>query len=113
MTARTLCAVLVALALLETRAPAMPARADGGALYFPATGHSLTDGQGFLSFWRAHDGERLLGFPVAEPIATDGGTAQYFERGRLEQTADASTGATNVRTGQVGAEYAEALWKRF
>src|SRR5512132_896907 len=113
MTARTLCAVLVALALLETRAPAMPARADGGALYFPATGHLLTDDQGFLSFWRAHDGERLLGFPIAEAAVDAAGAAQYFERGRLEQQVDPASGASLVRTAAVGSEYAQALWRRF
>ena len=76
-------ASVVLLALLALLA-APAARAQSGALYFPATGHFLTDDQGFLSFWRAHDGERLLGFPIAEASVGEGGAAQYFERGRLE-----------------------------
>ena len=113
MTARFSRAWLALLIALAGLSAAATARADGGALYFPATGHSLADDQGFLSFWRARDGERLLGFPLSEPIADEGVTVQYFERGRLEQVVDAATGASQVRTGRVGAEYAEALWKRF
>jgi len=89
------------------------ARAQSSALYFPATGHHLTDNQGFLSFWREHNGERLLGFPLTEALRTDAGMAQYFERGRLERQTDPATGAGQVRTGRVGAEYAEALWRSF
>jgi lipoprotein-anchoring transpeptidase ErfK/SrfK len=102
--------LLLALLLLA-QAPA--ARAQSGPLYFPATGHYLTDDQGFLSFWRAHDGERLLGFPIAEAVAIEGGAAQYFERGRLEQQIDPASGAGVVRTAAVGTEYAQALWRRF
>jgi hypothetical protein len=109
--ARYVASLLLALLLVLAGAPL--ARAEGGALYFPATGHSLTDDQGFLSFWQAHGGERLLGLPISEATDVDGLTAQYFERGRLEQVVDAATGAAQVRTGRVGAEYAEALWKQF
>src|SRR5262245_49364869 len=103
--------VLLALLLALLAAPA--ARAQSSALYFPATGHHLTDEQGFLSFWRAHDGERLLGFPITEAIISDTGAVQYFERGRLEQTIDQASGVGQVRTGSVAAEYVEALRRRF
>jgi lipoprotein-anchoring transpeptidase ErfK/SrfK len=108
---RATAGLLMALLLLALAAPV--ARAQGGPLYFPATGHFLTDDQGFLSFWRAHDGERLLGFPIAETNLAEGGAAQYFERGRLEQQIDAASGASVVRTAAVGSEYAQALWRRF
>jgi lipoprotein-anchoring transpeptidase ErfK/SrfK len=104
--AYALCCVLLALSAVTV------ARAQAAALYFPATGHHLTDEHGFLSFWRAHDGERLLGYPVTEPLTVDQQPVQFFERGRLEVVADAA-GAARVQTGQVGAEYAAALWKRF
>ncbi len=103
-------ALLLAIVLAAGAAPA--AHAEGSPLYFPATGHSLTDEYGFLRFWHEHDGARLLGAPVAEPLTLSGGVAQYFERGRLEQQAGPD-GSTRVSTGRVGAEYAEALWKRF
>jgi lipoprotein-anchoring transpeptidase ErfK/SrfK len=103
----------LALALLLSLLPTSFARAQGGPLYFPATGHYLTDDQGFLSFWRAHDGERLLGFPIAEASVAEAGAAQYFQRGRLEQQVDPASGASVVRTAAVGTEYAQALWRRF
>jgi lipoprotein-anchoring transpeptidase ErfK/SrfK len=89
------------------------AHAQSNALYFPTTGHHLTDNQGFLSFWQAHNGERLLGFPVTEALQSDSATIQYFEKGRLEQQTDPATGASLVRSGRVGSEYAEALWRSF
>jgi lipoprotein-anchoring transpeptidase ErfK/SrfK len=106
---RAIAGLLVALLLAQ--APAV--RAQSGPLYFPATGHFLTDDQGFLSFWSTHDGERLLGFPIAEAGAIEGGAAQYFERGRLEQQIDPASGAGVVRTAAVGSEYAQALRRRF
>jgi lipoprotein-anchoring transpeptidase ErfK/SrfK len=102
--------MLAAFVVAALVTPAARAQADG--LYFPSTGHHLADEQGFLAFWRAHDGEHLLGFPIAEAQSVDGAVIQYFERGRLEQQIDAA-GASHVATGRVGAEYAEALWKRF
>src|SRR5262249_11827667 len=108
---RTVAVVLMALVLLAHVTP--PAYAQSGPLYFPATGHFLTDDQGFLSFWRVHDGEWLLGFPIAEASVGEGGAAQYFERGRLEQQIDPASGASVVRTAAVGSEYAQALWRRF
>src|SRR5215213_9404570 len=95
---RAIAGLLMALLLLAQAVPIT--RAQSGPLYFPATGHFLTDDQGFLSFWRAHDGGRLLGFPITEAsgIPTNGGVdaggaAQYFERGRLEQQVDPASGA--------------------
>jgi lipoprotein-anchoring transpeptidase ErfK/SrfK len=108
---RVIAGLLMALVLLAQSAPIT--RAQSGPLYFPATGHFLTDDQGLLSFWRAHDGERLLGFPIAEASVDVGGAVQYFERGRLEQQIDPASGASVVRTAAVGSEYAQALWRRF
>ena len=108
---RAIAGLLMALLLLAQAVPI--ARAQSGPLYFPATGHFLTDDQGFLSFWRAHDGERLLGFPIAEASVDAGGAAQYFERGRLEQQMDPASGTSVVHTAEVGTEYAQALWRRF
>jgi lipoprotein-anchoring transpeptidase ErfK/SrfK len=103
----------LALALLLGLVATPIARAQAGALYFPATGHHLTDDQGFLSFWRAHDGERLLGFPVTEAFDAEGQTVQYFARGRLEQHTDPATGTSQVSTGRVAADYAAMLFREF
>ncbi|MBC8162513.1 MAG: L,D-transpeptidase [Roseiflexaceae bacterium] len=93
----------------------MPAAAvaQASALYFPASGHFLDDTYGFLSFWQAHEGERLLGFPINEAQLVDGLAQQYFERGRLEQAIDPANNLISVRPGRVGAEYVEAMWKTF
>jgi lipoprotein-anchoring transpeptidase ErfK/SrfK len=89
------------------------ARAQDGPLYFPVTGHHLTDDQGFLGFWLAHDGERLLGYPVTEAFDAGGWFVQYFTKGRIEQQIDPATGAGQVRAGRVAVEYAEALFRTF
>jgi lipoprotein-anchoring transpeptidase ErfK/SrfK len=88
-------------------------RAQDGPLYFPFTGHHLTDDRGFLGFWRLHDGERLIGYPVTEAFDSGGGFVQYFTKGRLEQQIDPATGASTVRAGRVAAEYAETLFRAF
>ncbi len=106
-------AALCLLLLIALGAAAATARAQASALYFPATGHHLTDEHGFLSFWQARGGERLLGFPVTEAQLVEGLPVQYFERGRLEQIDDPDSGERRVQTGRVGTEYAEALWKQF
>jgi lipoprotein-anchoring transpeptidase ErfK/SrfK len=105
---------LVLIPMLILGLLAMPvAHAQDGPLYFPVTGHHLTDDQGFLGFWRAHDGERLLGYPLTEAFDAGGQFVQYFTRGRLEQQIDPASGAAQVRAGRVAAEYAETLFRAF
>jgi lipoprotein-anchoring transpeptidase ErfK/SrfK len=108
---RLVCGLLAALLAALALAPA--ARGQVAGAYFPATGHTLTDEHGFLTFYQARDGDRLLGAPVTEAFAVEGGAEQYFERGRLELAVDPATGATVVRTGAVAAEYAAALYRSF
>jgi lipoprotein-anchoring transpeptidase ErfK/SrfK len=86
---------------------------EAGPLYFPATGHTLNDSVGFLSFWQAHNGETLLGLPVSEPLTSEAGTSQYFERGRLEQQLDVASGVSTVVVGAVAREYTAALYRTF
>ena len=89
------------------------ARAQANVLYFPASGHFLDDSVGLLSFWQSHGGERIFGFPIAEPQTANGLVQQYFERGRIEQATDPANGVISLRAGRVAAEYAEAIWKPF
>ncbi len=111
-TARLTVVVLLIVSLFATPTAA-PLSAQAAALYFPRTGHHLTDEHGFLSFWRSHDGPRMLGFPVTEALMIEGvGPAQYFEKGRLERVA-AADGAPIVRTGAVVAEYVAILYRTF
>src|SRR5262245_1789200 len=108
---RAVPALILALLLSLLAAPAI--HAQDGPIYFPFTGHNLTDDQGFLGFWRSHDGERLIGYPVTEAFDAGGFFAQYFTKGRLEQQIDPAAGASQVRAGRVAAEYAETLFRAF
>lgn len=80
------------------------------AVVFPS-GHWLDDAYGFLTYWRTHNGEKLLGAPVTGPLQEHGIVVQYFERGRLELHADEE--GTPVLPGRVGYDYASALWLAF
>ena len=86
-------------------------RADDGTIYFGTTGHILNDDHGFLSFYRAHNGERMLGFAISEPIVENGLTVQYFERGRVEQHTELD--GAPVMLGRVGVEYERAFNRLF
>lgn len=85
--------------------------AEEDTLSFAESGLSITNQHGFLSYWREHDGSRLLGTPVTAELTENGITVQYFERGRLESHQDLE--GSPVIPGRVGAEYAEALWQIF
>ena len=86
-----------------------PAYAQSGDwLFFDVTGHLLDNTYGFLSYWREHNGNELLGAPVTEVVEENGLTVQYFQRGRLEYHDDGQ-----VRAGRIGSDYAAALWRTF
>ncbi|MFQ3662049.1 MAG: hypothetical protein SNJ69_06605 [Chloroflexaceae bacterium] len=80
------------------------------ALFFAATGQRLSDEYGFLSYWRNSNGPLTLGPPITAHLIENGLTVQYFERGRLEVHPE--YGGAILR-GRLGAEYSEALWRRF
>jgi lipoprotein-anchoring transpeptidase ErfK/SrfK len=100
----------VLLALLAVPA----AGAQESALFFPGSGHTLTEEHGFLSYWQGRDGMLLLGAPISEPIGiVDYGVVQYFEKGRLEKFSDPVTGELRVAPGRVALEYVETLFRSF
>jgi subtilisin family serine protease len=73
-----------AIAASTAFAPVPPQR---GAVYFPETGHTLRGV--FLSYWRAHGGLPVFGYPISEEFierGEDGREAlvQYFQRHRFE-----------------------------
>jgi hypothetical protein len=70
----TLAAAVLLLASSSAPPPA--------ARYFPETGHSVRDP--FLSFFEAHGGLDLFGYPITEPFEQDGRMVQFFQRARLE-----------------------------
>src|SRR5690348_8214330 len=102
---------LFAVALLAALALPLALRAEEDTVYFSATGQNLTNEHGFLAFWRAHDGERLLGAAISAPLVENGLTVQYFERGRTELHPEWE--GSPVVLGRIGADYAAALWRTF
>ncbi len=90
---------------------AHPLHAQEHSRWFAATGHTVDNTYGFLSYWRDHGGEYLLGLPVTEVLDEDGITVQYFERARLEYHPELEGGT--ILRGRIGADYARALWRTF
>jgi lipoprotein-anchoring transpeptidase ErfK/SrfK len=76
-----------------------------------ANGHTLTNNEGFLSFWRTNGGEQRMGAPVSRVVTEEGRPVQYFERARLELHSGPE--GQRVLLGRIGADYAAALWRRF
>lgn len=58
------------------------AQSDAACEYFPQTQHRLCNG--FRSFWNAHGGVRIFGYPISEELTEEGRVVQYFERARFE-----------------------------
>ena len=50
--------------------------------YFPESGHSSA--YVFLDFYNRYGGEPSFGYPISEPMWSDGRLIQYFERVRME-----------------------------
>jgi uncharacterized protein YkwD len=65
--------------------------------YFAETRHSL--GQPMLVAWQQRGGLNRFGFPISEPLIEQGRQVQYFERARLEVTAEG-----HVETAALGRE---------
>jgi len=91
-----------------------PAKPEPASVYFPATGHNLSDYTGctsspcarfytgFRTYWEQYGGLRQFGYPISElrgERLEDGKTysVQYFERARLEYHGDGQ-----VLLGQLG-----------
>lgn len=73
-------------------------------VYFPQTGHHLSNRSGFLNFWRANGQVNSFGYPITEEFVEQGRIVQYFERARFEfDPAQAGTDQ-QVQLGLVGRE---------
>lgn len=95
-----------------------PASPQPGKTYFRQTEHNM--GGSFASFWFAHNGQRIFGYPLSEEIqeqsADDGQlyTVQYFERARMEwhpelgQVILGRLGVQQYPTKQLGAQSTES-----
>ncbi|MCL4541494.1 MAG: NBR1-Ig-like domain-containing protein [Chloroflexi bacterium] len=74
--------------------------------FFPQTGHSVSFG--FLAYYRAHGGLPIFGYPISEefPLAgVPGGTAQWFQRARLEYRPQLLGTPYAIQPGLLGDEY--------
>ncbi|KPV54735.1 hypothetical protein SE17_01855 [Kouleothrix aurantiaca] len=73
-------------------------------LFFPQTGHHLSNRAGFLDFWRGNGQMLIFGYPITEEIIEDRRIVQYFERARFEYHPDLASGKAQVRIGLLGRE---------
>ena len=79
---RALVACLVIMSVVSFVHSPLPALAAPSTVYFPETGHTLSDQ--FLTYWRHEGGLAIFGFPISEPLDQGGFKVQYFERARFE-----------------------------
>ena len=77
-------------------------------IFFPQTGHHLSNRAGFLNFWRANGQVVIFGYPITEEIVEDGRIVQYFERARFEYHSEADA-ASQVQLGLLGREMMAGL----
>lgn len=107
-----LCTVALIVVLLEVSfgwqtLPKAQAQATSvERVYFPQTGHHLSNDFGFLDFWRSRGQMLLFGYPLSEAFESNGRVVQYFERSRFEY--DLSTG--QIQLGLLGRELLADRW---
>ncbi|HET9493024.1 MAG TPA: M23 family metallopeptidase [Chloroflexia bacterium] len=77
-----------------------PVANDQRRVYFPETGHTLSEG--FLDYWRRNGGLRVFGYPLSEEMGEGGVTVQYFERARFEYHAGLAGTPYAVQLSPVG-----------
>ncbi|HUZ76108.1 MAG TPA: SpoIID/LytB domain-containing protein [Chloroflexota bacterium] len=81
--------------------PFPKATATGQGRFYPQTSHNLSGP--FLTFFNAHGGLDIFGYPTSEPFAMNGFTVQYFQRARMELH------GSQVELGLLGDEYRAKL----
>ncbi len=74
-------------------------------VYFPQTGHHLSNRVGFLNFWRANGQLHTFGMPISEELVIDGRIVQYFERARFEYHPEYAKTSQQVQLGLIGREW--------
>ncbi len=90
-------------------APASASAASAGTRYFAQTRHSLAGR--FLTYWKTHHGDVLLGAPISEVALESNGDGtgrkyptQWFENGRLEYHPELAGTAYAVEAGLAGVQ---------
>lgn len=86
--------------------PKIKVSAVKSSRYYPQTGHSVE--QPFLTYFDAHGGVYIFGYPVAEPFVEDGRLVQYFQRTRMEYYPD-NPSRYRIQLGLLGTAYANAI----
>lgn len=76
-------------------------------IYFPQTGHHLSNRSGFLDFWRINGQVQVFGYPLTEELVEAGRIVQYFERARFELHAEHIGTPQQVQLGLLGRELLE------
>ncbi|MEF3275844.1 MAG: L,D-transpeptidase [Chloroflexus sp.] len=76
-------------------------------VYFPTTGHHLSNRVGFLDFWRTNGQIHTFGMPISEELVIDGRIVQYFERARFEYHPEYVGTPQQVQLGLIGREWIE------
>lgn len=71
-------------------------------VYFPQTGHHLSNRAGFLDFWRSRGQVMIFGYPITEEIIEDGRLVQYFERARFEHHPELAGTDWEIQPGLLG-----------
>lgn len=61
----------------------------------------------FQSFYNSHNGERLFGKPLGQPLVEGGREVQWFERARLEYYPEYTGTPYDVQLGLLGLSYTE------
>jgi beta-xylosidase len=104
--ALTCAPVLIVIILVTLAGTPATSRADRTARLYVETGHTLAEP--FLSYYDAHGGLALFGYPLTEATPQNGYLTQYFERERFEYHPELPE-AYRVTLGLLGREQT-ALW---
>ncbi len=75
-------------------------------VFFPQTGHHLSNRSGFLDFWRTNGQVLIFGYPISEEFVEEGRVVQYFERARMEYHPEMAGTPQQVQLGHVGRDLA-------
>ena len=73
---------------------------DSSCDLYPQTGHDLCNG--FRTYWQAHGGLAIFGYPISDEFVQNGQTVQYFERARFEYHPEHKGTPYEVQLGLLG-----------
>ncbi len=86
--------------LLAATPPGAAAAPDPGARYFPETGFAVP--ARFMTYWSAHGGLPIFGYPISPAEMEGGRLVQYFERNRFEYHPELAGTPYEIELGLLG-----------